>query len=142
MTWAQPVRQMKCAQESASTVTQQVKQRWIDLLTARRVVVAVVRVGNFPATARVAAQAVVVLVVVEQGQHLLTQVAKVLRRPSMLLRALVPVEVRAFRAAASRLRHNQALARPTLRRSPQEAHRPLKRVQPRNVDSWTRFRTE
>ena len=133
---------MKCAQESASTVTQQVKQRWIDLLTARRVAVAVVRVGNFPATARVAAQAVVVLVVVEQGQHLLTQVAKVLHLPSMLLRAPVRLEVRALPAATSPLRDNQALARPTLRRSPLEAHPPLKRVQPRNVDSWTRFRTE
>ena len=131
---------MKCAQESASTVTEQVKQRWIDLPTASRVavVVAVARVGNCPATAQVVA----VLVVVEQGQHLLTQVAKVLRLPSMPLRALVPVEARAFRAAALQLPHNQALARRMLRRSPLETHRPLKRVQPHNVDSWTRFRTE
>jgi len=120
---------MKCAQESASTVTQQVKQRWIDLLTARRVAVAVARVGNCPATARVAAQVVAVLVAVEQGQHLLTQVAKVLHLPSMPLRALVPVEARAFRAAALQLPHNQALARRMLRRSPLETHRPHEKTQ-------------
>ena len=122
---------MKCAQESASTVTEQVKQRWIDLPTASRVAVAVAvaRVGNCPATARVAAQVVAVLVVVEQGQHLLTQVAKVLRLPSMPLRALVPVEVRAFRAAALQLPHSQALARRMLRRSPLETHRPHEKTQ-------------
>ena len=65
------MRQMKCAQESASTVTEQVKQRWLAVPTASRVAVAVAvavaRVGNCPATARVVA----VLVVVEQGLHLL-----------------------------------------------------------------------
>lgn len=124
---------MKCAQESASTVTEQVKQRWIDLPTASRVAVAVAvavaRVGNCRATARVEAQVVAVLVVVEQGQHLLTQVAKVLRLPSMPLRALVPVEVRAFRAAASLLPHNQALVRRMQRRSPQVAHHPHEKTQ-------------